>query len=494
MSLDNTLTGLLRGIAEKNPDSAALIFPERQFTFGETWKLICAFSTRMREVGIGPGSCIEIVSSLPEVVLVGLLAAGARGASVVQNLGGVSLPEFVEVTHRIHGPDSSEALAPGSIAIDDSWSPDRVPYLLGTEDDLPGVSDPDEIWIYNHSSGTTGFPKFLGFSHRMMIERSLAVADQFKAGESVLTSLFPPKSRPFASRVLGAISNGCPVVISRDISFWQQVGVTMVSGSVAQARSFFADRQIEPRLPLIEVPGSRVDEETARLLLQSFEQIDETYGSGETNKVFSNFYWLDDDGRLQSRTALRDSEIEIVDEDGAACPDGGIGYLRIRNPYMIRKYLNHPEAEAKAFRDGWFYPGDKARWSDGGKLEILGRGDGVVNIAGFKLHALGVDQILRSVDGIADGVCFKNPKDGARDELFAFIVLDGSVSQLQAIATAKHRIDERMGPEVVPRVFQAVSGIPRRSDGSPDREACAALVLQVSANKKNSEDHNEFKA
>jgi len=479
MPQDHNVAFTLRTIAERAPDAPAVLFPETAFGFAQFWQLTEAFALRMRREGVGQGSGVALDSGQPEIVLALMLATAALGARFVQNAGDMDLSDVVEIAHRFHTPDQT-APAPGSVAIDGGWSPAEMRGAPEAETPLQGYADADAPWIYAHSSGTTGYPKFMAFSQRMIADRSRAVADRFVAGRTCLASLFPATSRPFVSRTLGALLNGCPIAVGRDVAFWQRVGVTMVSASPAQARGFFADRTISPRLPVIEVPGSRVDDEAARVLLRSFEAIDNAYGAGETNKTFSNIRTLAEDGTIQVQGRRRDSEIEIVDEDGAACPPGQIGQVRVRNGYTVAGYLTHKQAEAQAFRDGWFYPGDVARWGPGGALEIVSRDDDVVNIGGFKAHALAIDRILRGVDGIADGVCFKNPKPGARDELFAFVVLDGSASQLQAIATAKHRIDEALGPEMVPRIFREIGGIPRRPDGSADRQACAALVLEIS--------------
>ena len=112
-------------------------------------------------------------------------------------------------------------------------------------------------------------------------------------------------------------------------------------------------------------------------------------------------------------------------------------------------------------------------------MRIADRADHVINILGSKVNAFIVDQLMRSVPGVRDAICFRNPKPGAEDELFAFIVLDQSVNGLQAVASARHAVDARIGGYAVPRVIRPVAAVPRRADGAPDRAACAEMVLRI---------------
>ena len=78
-------------------------------------------------------------------------------------------------------------------------------------------------------------------------------------------------------------------------------------------------------------------------------------------------------------------ELEVVDAEDRPQPPGCGGAIRLRAPGMAEGYLDNPQQTAQRFRDGWFYPGDIARWEPDGVLRLLGRADDVVNLGGFKL-------------------------------------------------------------------------------------------------------------
>ncbi len=295
--------------------------------------------------------------------------------------------------------------------------------------------------------------------------------------------MIPCNTRPFIARGLAALLNGATIVGGKDLDFWRRAGVTMVSGSVRQMVAFFGETALSPRLPLAEVIGSRLLKSDARRLLQSFETVQDVFGASEANKIFANVSTLDTDGTVKTKGQMRDTAIEIVDVDGSPAVPGIDGILRIRNAYMANGYLDDAAAGQQAFRDGWFYPGDVASWGPDGTLLVRDRTGNVFNIAGFKINVLIVDQIFRSVNGILDAACFKNPKEGAADELFAFAVFADGCNRLQAAEIARQRCRERLGQVLVPRVVRGVAGIPRGPDGTPDRKACADLILEFARRK-----------
>jgi acyl-CoA synthetase (AMP-forming)/AMP-acid ligase II len=51
--------------------------------------------------------------------------------------------------------------------------------------------------------------------------------------------------------------------------------------------------------------------------------------------------------------------VEIVCDEDRALPAGHDGNLRIRSEYSVKEYFEHPEATRRAFRNGWFYPGNR---------------------------------------------------------------------------------------------------------------------------------------
>jgi acyl-coenzyme A synthetase/AMP-(fatty) acid ligase len=467
------------GQVRARPQADAIVFPEMTFNFEQMNRLAMAFASRMSSAGVGTNSTLTLQSSEPSVVLATLLAASHLGASIMQDNDGLILPKELSVTHHFHTVEAGRTPAEGSMLIDPEWSPAR------NSGNFPKTTeqDGDKPWLYVYTSGTTGAPKFIALSQRMVCDRSMAVADDFLPGQTRFASLISCNGRTFIARALAALLNGATIVGCKDLDFWRRAGVTMVSGSVRQMVAFFGVTALNPRLPLAEVIGSRLLKSDARRLLQSFETVQDVFGASEANKIFANVSTLTADGTVETKGQVRDTSVEIVDVDGSPAAPGIDGILRVRNAYMANGYIGDATAGQQAFRDGWFYTGDVASWGLEGTLLIRDRTGNVFNIGGFKINALIVDQIFRSVNGILDAACFKNPKDGAIDELFAFVVFADGCNRIQATEIARQRCRERLGQVLVPRVVRGVAGIPRGPDGTPDRKVCADLILEFARRK-----------
>lgn len=470
-----TLYDAFRARRDATPDAAAVIFPEMAFSYAKMDRLAQSFASALARHGVGPGSLVHLRGNEVLTQLAMLLACGALNARVVQDSFDFPVPDSLTVTHRFHVADPAVDAAVGSVAIDGTWSPSQMTGPVPALD----AGTPDDEWLYVYTSGTTGVPKFVPLTQAMVCLRSYAVAEDFKAGETRFATTMPVHGRAFLARGLAALLNGATILGGTSPQEWAAAGATMISGSVAQMTSRFRNCDPAHRFPVAEVFGSRLSEEDALLLLRSFDEVHDVFGATETNKAFVNLLTLGPDGALQRRGRSVSSEIEIVDREGTIHEQGQDGNLRVRNDFMAAGYVGDDDATATAFRDGWFYSGDAASWGPDGTLRIRARVGHVFNIRGTKMSGFLVDQVIRSVDGIRDAVAFQNPKPGAPEELFAFVVYDDGANQVQAAEVARLECEERLGEAMVPVVIQGVAGIPRKDDGTVDREDCQRFILQI---------------
>ena len=167
-----------------------------------------------------------------------------------------------------------------------------------------------------------------------------------------------------------------------------------------------------------------------------------------------------------------DAIVEIVDQAGVPVPAGEEGALRVRTPYMAREYVGDPEATAKAFIDGWFYPGDRARKLDGHLIALAGRESEVINLSGVKVSPVAFDAFLLDHPGVDDAAVFgMTGPNGA--EFFAAALVAGPGFDLQALAAA---LRERFGKERRPTRFFRVARIPRNAMGKVMRAELARMI------------------
>jgi acyl-coenzyme A synthetase/AMP-(fatty) acid ligase len=113
-----------------------------------------------------------------------------------------------------------------------------------------------------------------------------------------------------------------------------------------------------------------------------------------------------------------DRILQIVDEAGAECLPGEEGDLRILVSQLdAQGYLDDHESTARFFRNGFFYPGDKAIKRADGRIRILGRTGDVLNIHGEKLAIAPIEQRIQDYLQVDEACVFSKQNDAGQDEL-----------------------------------------------------------------------------
>jgi acyl-coenzyme A synthetase/AMP-(fatty) acid ligase len=246
--------------------------------------------------------------------------------------------------------------------------------------------------------------------------------------------------------------------------------------SPSQFVSFVEKHGFHQRFKKIEISGAKLEDELVRTLVKHFDQIIDIYGASETNKTFATLVTVKPDGTVLRRGRKLDSDIEIIRDDGRPCADGESGTVRVRNSYMAQGYIGAPEATAKNFSDGWFYPGDIASWGKDGQLEIAGRNDEVISFGGVKIDARLIDLIITSVAGVKDGISFKSPK-ATRNEVLAFVVFEEGADKERCIQDIRDAYLKHTGLPCFLGKIHEIDEIPYTDAGRPMRQLCQSMVL-----------------
>ncbi len=112
-----------------------------------------------------------------------------------------------------------------------------------------------------------------------------------------------------------------------------------------------------------------------------------------------------------------------MDDDGAILPPGGLGEVVIRGRNVTAGYENNPDANAKAFTNGWFRTGDQGVLDEQGYLRLTGRLKEIINRGGEKISPLEVDTVLMDHPAVAQALTFAMPHAKLGEEVAAAIVL-----------------------------------------------------------------------
>jgi len=163
--------------------------------------------------------------------------------------------------------------------------------------------------------------------------------------------------------------------------------------------------------------------------------------------------------------------VEIVDHQGHALPQESEGIVRIRSDYGITEYFENAAETRRAFRDGWFYSGDRGRFTRDNLLILPDSPAGVRTVA--DQTAIGkIEAILSEHTNVVQcGVTALANETGAH-ELCA-VVVPRSYLDVEALRTY---CKARLPADLVPSRFVTFSDLPKNNEGIIDRARLPALL------------------
>jgi len=459
------------------PQKPAIRSPGFELTFDQLSGIVLTYGLHLQRCGVSRRSTIAVHSGDPIVVIASALAAALVGCAWVFDGEAMARAQAVQVTHRFRTLDVAAPAPDGCTVIDTSWTRPPDGHSDTSRPRFPGFVRDDATWLIFPSSGTTGTPKFMALSHETTLDRIAANAVEFPTGNEACAFLFAVHSPPTLIRAICALTCGASLVLSTDTDFWTASGVTHVFGSPSQIKHVLPDQPLPTRIAKALIGGDFLPDELASRLLQSFDTVVNTYGSTETNLVVENAKSITDNGKISTHTVWHDTEIEIVDETDQPLAPGVEGIVRIRNEFLVQGYLNSPEAEAVAFRNGWFYPGDRGVVTQDRDFTVTGRTNDTFNLGGVKVNAALMDFVLQSVPGVDDAVCFMMPARDGLQELIALIRASAVAVTPDIVSEARIQIATTFSTEATPAKFIFSDVIPRTENGKPDRLACVAMAM-----------------
>ncbi|MDB5807153.1 MAG: o-succinylbenzoate--CoA ligase [Betaproteobacteria bacterium] len=88
------------------------------------------------------------------------------------------------------------------------------------------------------------------------------------------------------------------------------------------------------------------------------------------------------------------ARVEIVGDDGKVMPDGEPGELVVKSDLVMQGYLDRPEENKKALRDGALYTGDVGYRDAEGYYFIVDRNKDMIISGGFNIYPSEIEQVL----------------------------------------------------------------------------------------------------
>lgn len=164
--------------------------------------------------------------------------------------------------------------------------------------------------------------------------------------------------------------------------------------------------------------------------------------------------------------------VGVLDEHGQRAPDGEVGNIAVRvdedhRPVgLFAGYHRNPGATAAAFRDGWYYTGDKAARDADGYLWFEGRDDDVITSSAYRIGPFEVESAIVEHPAVMEAAVVGKDDPDRTQIVTAFVILaDGFTPSDELAREIQDHVKQLTAPYKYPREIHFVSELPKTVSG-----------------------------
>lgn len=359
-------------------------------------------------------------------------------------------------------------------------------HLLSGQDDSCNWPELDEsaACAMCYTSGTTGNPKGVLYSHRSLLLHTLSVSLLDADGPAVNDVILPlvpmfhvnAWGLPFRAPLVGAgivfpgRFMGNPQVVSRLIArenvtygvsvptIWQMLldHLDQSGGDLETLRKAVVGGAACP-LSLFE----RFRNDYGVELTQGWGMT-ELCSAGTLNVPGPDFVSLDDEEQkhypLKQGRPIFGLQVKITDDDDNAMPWDGAsaGHLKVKGPTVCQHYFAATEEESGIDADGWFVTGDVATIDPDGTIQVTDRSKDLIKSGGEWISSIDLENCAMTHPGIAEAAVISaaHRKWNERPLLIAVRKPDHDVSREDLLAWFDGKVARWWKPDDVVFVEQ----------------------------------------
>jgi acyl-CoA synthetase (AMP-forming)/AMP-acid ligase II len=443
--------------ARRYPGKTALIMGNHSLTFGQLNKLVNQTAHGLLEMGLKTGdrvaicsrNCLEFVTIVFAVWKCGaiLVPLNFRFKTeemlrLIENSRPVILfhseelaPTFEEIRKRYSGkviPISiSGAPLEGGKSLQELTA-GKEAYEVGVEVDSLSTA------LIMYTSGTTGFPKGVIFSHyRELSDVTNQCMEIGITNEDIMVVNMPLfHNGGLSLSLMIAFLSGCTCVIQGGPFDPNEMFVTIerFNVSVINVVPTMLAKMIEhPQigkynlgsLKKIVYGSSPISENVLSRALSLFKaDFYQVYAQTETGMLLV----LDPADHATERFRFtgretRLSDIRVVDEKGWDIPVGKVGEIISRQrPLGMDGYYGMEEATKEVIQDGWIHSGDLVRVEQNGYYTIVDRLKDMIISGAENIYCKEIENVLREYPGVEEAAVFGIPDEMWGEAVCAVIV------------------------------------------------------------------------
>jgi len=515
--MENPLTPLhfLQRAASVHPDRTAIIDGPRTFTYAAMAADVTRLANALKARGLQKGDRVAYLAPNSAEVLVGHFAVPLAGGVLVTLNTRLSAEEIAQIVEH----SGAEFLLAEAALVEparenlaavetlreivtlpaESGEGVELAFTTGYHDLLSAGSDEPIAFVVaderdaislNYTSGTTGQPKGVVYTHRGAYLNSLGevIHQGFVDGSSYLWTLPMFHCNGWCTTwALTAVAGThvCLRAVKAD-DIWRLIdhaGVTHMAGAPTVLSMMKDSTLAHPLRQALTVTTAGAPPSPS--IIERFGELNvkvvHVYGLIETYGPYTvcepQDSWRDlptaERSRLTSRQGvgmITADKARVVATYGSSdvlvdVPADGVtmGEIVMRGNTVMKEYFKDPEATAQAFAGGWFHSGDLGVRHPDGYIQLMDRAKDIVISGGENISTVEVEHALASHPAVSDVAVIAVPDERWGERPKAFVVLAAGQNACQADLI--WHVKEHIAKFKAPKSIDFVVELPRTSTG-----------------------------